>query len=102
MNKKIRKTNYKDISVVLLVSYFILGIGISLVSGLDIFPPCLWKTLFDINCPGCGLVRASVQIAKFEFIGAWNTNPIIYLVVPFFSFETFGYIKSFISKDKAK
>lgn len=94
MTSPSQKTYIRDIPVLILVLYFAVGIGIQMIFGLDIFPPCLFSSIFDITCPGCGITRASVYLAKFDFLSAWNTNPLIYLIAPFFLVEIFKYFRS--------
>ena len=40
--------------------------------GMDI--PCLFKLIFNIPCPGCGMTRAFRQILKFNFRKAMYYN----------------------------
>jgi hypothetical protein len=87
-----------DTPIVILVLYFAIGTAVQMIFGLDIFPPCLYSTLFDTTCPGCGITRASVHLVKFEFSSAWNMNPFIYLIAPFFLFEVFRFFKSLIAR----
>lgn len=35
---------------------------------------CLFKTLFGIRCPGCGLTRSFRAIFKLDFYSAFNYN----------------------------
>ncbi|MDR0615833.1 MAG: DUF2752 domain-containing protein [Synergistaceae bacterium] len=41
---------------------------------------CLWKLLFGLPCPGCGLTRACLLLARGRFIGAAARN---ILIIPF-------------------
>lgn len=40
---------------------------------------CTFKRLTGVPCPGCGITRALVCLLKFDFVGAWNYNPMIYV-----------------------
>lgn len=88
-------TNYfkSNISLNAIVSYYIVSVIIKRIFDLDIMIPCLWKSIFGINCPGCGLSRAGEQLLLLDFYGAYQSNPIIYILVPFFICYT---IKNFI------
>jgi hypothetical protein len=65
-----------------------LGVLVALFSyGLLVDPdkgtggiPCLWKTLFGINCPGCGLSRAGAFLLRGRFAEAARMN---WLIFPF-------------------
>lgn len=45
--------------------------------------PCLFKLLFKIPCPGCGMTRAFFEIFKFNFSKAFYYN---ILSIPLFIF----------------
>ena len=58
------------------------------------FPiPCIWKTLFGIPCPGCGLTRAFRLIFQFRFLEAEQTN---ILSIPLFLCIIIVFITSLI------
>jgi hypothetical protein len=40
--------------------------------------PCLSKTLFGIECLGCGFQRALVLLFRAEFVAAFKMYPAIY------------------------
>jgi hypothetical protein len=46
--------------------------------------PCLNKTLFGIECPGCGTQRALALVFRGEFIDAFYMFPAIYTTILFF------------------
>lgn len=46
--------------------------------------PCLTKTLFGFECPGCGAQRSLVFLLQGEFISAFKMYPAIYTLVPLF------------------
>ncbi len=50
--------------------------------------PCMNKTLFGIDCLGCGTQRAIVLIFRGDFAGAFHMFPAIYttLLLVFFIF----------------
>lgn len=45
--------------------------------------PCLSKTLFGIECFGCGTQRAFVLLCKGDFTAAFHMFPAIYTLLPF-------------------
>lgn len=40
--------------------------------------PCVNKQLFGIDCPGCGIQRATLLLLKGEFLAAFKMYPAIY------------------------
>ena len=64
------------------VLYFVISIGLKMGFSIDVLIPCLWKTLFHVQCPGCGLTRAFMQVLKLDFTGAFATNPLIFIILP--------------------
>jgi len=36
---------------------------------------CLFKRIFDLSCPGCGMTRAMLCLSHFDLAGAWSFNP---------------------------
>ncbi len=89
-----KKLYIKDPAVLILAFYFGSGIVLRLFSTIDILPPCLFTALFDIHCPGCGLTGAAIHLAKFEFLDAWRSNPLIYLIVPYFLIEVINFFRA--------
>lgn len=46
--------------------------------------PCLSKKLFGIDCPGCGMQRATVLLLEGDFAHAFHMFPAIYTTIPLF------------------
>ena len=64
----------------------ILGLGfIYLIFTLltDIRIPCLIYELTGIKCPGCGVTRMIISIAKLDFSAAFKYNPFLFITGPF-------------------
>ena len=68
--------------------FLIFSIVLKSTTGIDLLIPCLWKTLFGVNCPGCGLTTALVNLLHFEFATAYALNKLAFVVFPltFFCF----------------
>lgn len=43
---------------------------------------CLIKLTIGFPCPGCGLTRATFALLRFDFVEAFNYNPLIF-IIPF-------------------
>lgn len=72
------KKSFKYYSILLVV-----GIVASLIylSKLDI-PLCLFKSRFNIPCPGCGLTRAYISFLSGDIIKAFSNHPLFW-AIPF-------------------
>lgn len=49
---------------------------------VDIRLPCLWRKMFGVTCPGCGLTTAYAQFLKLDWAAAFHANPLIFIVMP--------------------
>jgi len=63
------------------------GMGTVAVAMIDPHTPGRWPTcpsltLFGVFCPGCGALRAMNALTRFDLVGVWNMNPLIFLGVP--------------------
>jgi hypothetical protein len=52
----------------------------------DYMLPCMNKSIFGMDCMGCGTQRALILIIKGEFIEAFYMFPAIYTTILFFIF----------------
>lgn len=55
--------------------------------------PCLWKTLFGITCPGCGLSRACALLLHGRLVEAARMNWLIFPVASVFCWKCLMEIK---------
>ena len=62
--------------------YFGISIVLQMAFSVNIMIPCLWKTLFHTECPGCGLTTALISLLRFDIAGAYSANPLIFIVLP--------------------
>lgn len=74
--------------------FHVLGIGVLIVvlgnvagvsinaSSVQFLPElCLFQRIWGIQCPGCGMTRAFLSLANFEWIQAWQYNPFSYFLM---------------------
>ena len=54
--------------------------------------PCMSKSLFGIECPGCGAQRAFALMIKGEFADAFFMFPAIYTTLIFLLFVSLSFI----------
>lgn len=71
----------KDKKLVLLLLLILLAFGLLVVFVFDV--KCLFKSIFDFPCPGCGLTRAFRALFQGNIIKACSYN---ILVLPIFFF----------------
>ena len=55
------------------------------------FPPCPFRFLTGLQCPGCGSTRALHQILHGNFEAAFMLNPLLTLGIPFMLFAFVRY-----------
>jgi Protein of unknown function (DUF2752) len=46
------------------------------------FPPCLFRQLTGLQCPGCGSTRALHQLLHGHFTAAFALNPLFVVAIP--------------------
>ena len=47
-----------------------------------IFPPCVFRQLTGLQCPGCGSTRALHQLLHGHFVAAFTLNPLFVIAIP--------------------
>ena len=55
------------------------------------FPPCMFRSLTGLTCPGCGTTRALHQIVHGHFVAAFMLNPLLLLALPFLAYAFLRY-----------
>ncbi len=80
LTKKYIKSNYIMFSVGI---YFLFSTLLNVLTGINICIPCIWKTVFNISCPGCGLTTAFMDLLKLDIRHAFKMNWLIFVILPF-------------------
>lgn len=75
--------------------YFFTSLFIFMISGYNILVPCLFKTTFHIECYGCGLTSAFIELLHLDFATAYHENPFIYIVLPILGFVVWKDFRKF-------
>ena len=65
-----------------------LSIALLAIHAEDYMLPCLNKTLFGVDCPGCGLQRSANLLLHGEFLAAFKMYPAIYPMILLLIFLT--------------
>ena len=66
----------------LVALYFVISLVLKMAFEINILIPCLWKTVFNIECPGCGLTTAFINLLQCDIAGAFHANPLIFIILP--------------------
>jgi len=53
--------------------------------------PCMSKTVFGFDCPGCGLQRSILLLLQGDFWEAFKMYPAIYALIALFGFLIYDY-----------
>jgi len=86
----IRRKNF----ILIVSSYILFSALMKSTIGIDICIPCIWQSIFGIHCPGCGLTTAFISIIEFDFKNAFETNWLIFIIIPLAIFYLiYDYVK---------
>lgn len=64
--------------------------------------PCFFRKITGFYCPGCGITHLCLSIFQGDFIGAFESNPVIFIFLPIWIFIFIFYIVNFIKTGKFK
>ena len=73
--------------LLLLISYFSIAYAVMNHFGI----PCVFLSLFDIPCPGCGMTRAFFSVLRFDFLQALKYNVVIFFMPYVFLYLFFDF-----------
>jgi len=79
---KIRNYLRKNNFIPIVSSYLLFSTLLKSTTGIDICIPCIWQSIFGIHCPGCGLTTAFISMIEFDFKNAFESNWLIFIIVP--------------------
>lgn len=91
-----KKNQYLRRSIQVLL---VLVLLLLLTAGLSLFYTCPIQSLLGVNCPTCGITRAALQLLRFDFLGAWQQNPLIYLLAFYIVLISIEYIAGKLGKN---
>ena len=66
------------------------------------YPPCLFRLLTGLQCPGCGSIRALHQLMHGHPVIAFELNPLLLVALPFLVFAFLRFNPSFVRYYSAK
>lgn len=94
MSTLLNKFIYKYRKILLFLFIGLSYLFYLLMGGMGI--PCLFHLVTGFNCPGCGITRLILNLAKGNVVEAFHSNPFIFISIPFLIYELmyqFGYLK---------
>ena len=56
------------------------GAYYALISLTGIKIPCIYATLFHLQCPGCGATRMALALLRLDFRAAFGYNPALFIL----------------------
>lgn len=80
--------------------YYLIGFALFYLVKIDILIPCIYYSIFNVRCPGCGLTRAFMDLIHLNFTAAWHHNPLIFLVFPGLSYYVIKDFVGFVKEHK--
>lgn len=89
----------------LVALYFVISLFLKMAFEINILIPCLWKTVFNIECPGCGLTTALIKLLQCNIAGAFDANPLIFIILPIgiiYIYKDFKKFSSHLQTSKPK
>lgn len=85
----------------LLISTLMIGIsyGIFVIkTGLGI--PCIFKRITGFKCPGCGITTMFTYLMKLDFLKAFESNRMLFILLPVLLLVFIKYIYVYIKLGK--
>ncbi|MCR5487478.1 MAG: DUF2752 domain-containing protein [Lachnospiraceae bacterium] len=49
--------------------------------------PCVFRLVTGLKCPGCGITTMLAALVFFDFRGAFQANPFLFVTLPFLILE---------------
>jgi len=85
--RKSKEKSSKIILLVLLIVYFF--VAYSVMNHYNI--SCVFKEIFGVPCPGCGMTRAFLSLMKLDIYGAFRHNIVIFFIPYVFMYVFFNF-----------
>lgn len=74
------------------------ALAIMNVESLDRIPSvCLYRYLFGVRCPGCGMTHAFCCVLHGHFAQAFAYNPLVIIAFPFFGTMAIRNLRAFLN-----
>ena len=97
----LKQYNFKQLIVFLTILFFVLLLPQYYHYLSNVYHFCIFKAIFSIDCPGCGVTRGIIALLNLNFIDALNYNPLSIAFIVFLFFEIITKTLSAIKKIKS-
>lgn len=91
------------LSIKIVCTLFLTGIiFLYLNHKFSFFIPCIFHEITGLWCPGCGITRMILSILKMNFYQAFRYNPLVFILMPFFTIYGITYYYSWLQNKELK
>ena len=98
-NKDMKKRLAAEISIVSVI--FAAGLVYFFVVTLTPFKiPCLFHELTGYMCPGCGVTRMIISMARLDFYSAFGYNKLLFVTMPVILYLVFSVERKYVVTGK--
>lgn len=86
-----------QLSRILILSFVITGVILVFLFNPEtsFYPPCIFKKITNLQCPGCGSARACYHLLHGNFLIAVNYNLLVTGFLPLIALEGFSRVFKF-------
>lgn len=63
-------------------------------AGPGVYPPCIFRTVTGLYCPGCGSTRALARCLHLDLPGAFSYNPLVVLALPYLAWHLVIFLRN--------
>lgn len=81
---------------ILFFGYLIISVILKALSKIDITISCPIKYVTGKECLGCGLTEAATNLLKLKISLAWQSNPLVFIVLPVLLFLVIRHWREFM------
>jgi hypothetical protein len=86
MNTRDERRQWARVATNLIIPLAFVVLALIRVDSLDRLPTiCMYRILFGIRCPGCGMTHAFCSVLHGQLLRAWDYNRLVVLAFPFFA-----------------
>ena len=89
-----RRLGKVGLAAFILVGYY----GFVRYTGTGI--PCLFRFVFHLKCPGCGITHMLLALGRGDFQGAFYSHPVLFCFSPFLGWILLKYLGNYLCSRK--